>query len=145
MEKVIWYSLLGYIPVSCDTLALLVLQPGVTRQPLHRIYFSYIRITKPQDIQSHFKRRNIGCSFSCLTEKRRTNAPSEAVPALLRTLRVGEVRETIAVIMAFIKSNYNSLNQCFSAAGPRSGTGPWHQLYRAARICHFSFLSIFYQ
>jgi len=23
--------------------------------------------------------------------------------------------------------------QCFSNAGPRPGTGPWHQLYRAAR------------
>ena len=23
--------------------------------------------------------------------------------------------------------------QCFSTAGPRPGTGPWHQLYRAAR------------
>jgi len=39
-----------------------------------------------------------------------------------------------------------TLNQCFSTAGPRPGTGPWHQLrvYRAARgspgICHFSFL-----
>jgi len=22
---------------------------------------------------------------------------------------------------------------CFSTAGPRPGTGPWHQLYRAAR------------
>ena len=37
------------------------------------------------------------------------------------------------------------LEQCFSTAGPRPGTGPWHQLYRAARgspgICHFSFLS----
>jgi len=36
------------------------------------------------------------------------------------------------------------LEQCFSTAGPRPGTGPWHQLYRAARgspgICHFSFL-----
>jgi len=36
------------------------------------------------------------------------------------------------------------LDQCFSTAGPRPGTGPWHQLYRAARgsprICHFSFL-----
>jgi len=34
--------------------------------------------------------------------------------------------------------------QCFSTPGPRPGTGPWHQLYRAARdsprICHFSFL-----
>jgi len=36
---------------------------------------------------------------------------------------------------------YNSSNmphtehiaQCFSTAGPRPGTGPWHQLYRAAR------------
>jgi len=25
------------------------------------------------------------------------------------------------------------LNQCFSTAVPRPGTGPWHQLYRAAR------------
>ena len=39
------------------------------------------------------------------------------------------------------------VGQCFSTAGPRPGTGPWHQLYRAARgspaICHFSFLSNF--
>jgi len=37
-----------------------------------------------------------------------------------------------------------SVMQCFSTAGPRPSTGPWHQLYRAARgspgICHFSFL-----
>jgi len=25
------------------------------------------------------------------------------------------------------------LGQCFSTAGPRSVTGPWHQLYRATR------------
>jgi hypothetical protein len=41
------------------------------------------------------------------------------------------------------------LDQCFSTAGPRSGTGPWHQLYRATRgsrgICHFTFLSIFHE
>jgi len=41
------------------------------------------------------------------------------------------------------------LEQCFSTAGPRPGTGPWHQLYRAARgspgICHFSFLSSFHE
>jgi hypothetical protein len=41
------------------------------------------------------------------------------------------------------------LNQCFSTAGPRPGTGPWHQFYRAARgspgICHFSFLSNFHE
>jgi hypothetical protein len=36
------------------------------------------------------------------------------------------------------------LEQCFSTAGPRPGTGPWHQLYRVAKcslgICHFSFI-----
>jgi len=41
------------------------------------------------------------------------------------------------------------LHQCFSTAGPRPGTGPWHQLCRAARgspgICHFSFLSLFHE
>jgi len=39
---------------------------------------------------------------------------------------------------------FHVLRQCFSTAGPRPRTGPWHQLYRAARcspgICHFSFL-----
>jgi len=37
-----------------------------------------------------------------------------------------------------------AVEQCFSTAGPRPCTGPWHQLYRAATgshgICHFSFL-----
>ena len=41
------------------------------------------------------------------------------------------------------------LHQCFSTAGPRPGTGPWHQLYRAARdspgIRHFIFLSNFHE
>jgi hypothetical protein len=41
------------------------------------------------------------------------------------------------------------LRQCFSTAGPRPGTGLWHQLHRATRgspgICHFSILSIFYE
>ena len=39
------------------------------------------------------------------------------------------------------------LQQCFSTAGPRPGTGPLHQLYRAARgspgICHWMILQIF--
>jgi len=42
-----------------------------------------------------------------------------------------------------------TLEQCFSSAGPRPGTGPWHLLFRAARvspgICHFSFLSNFHE
>ena len=34
----------------------------------------------------------------------------------------------------FISSAITSaLYQCFSTAGPRSGTGTWHQLHRAAR------------
>ena len=41
------------------------------------------------------------------------------------------------------------VEQCFSTAGLRPGTGPWHQLYRAARgsprTCHFSFLSVFHE
>jgi len=27
----------------------------------------------------------------------------------------------------------NAVMECLSTAGPRPGTGPWHQLYRAAR------------
>jgi len=38
----------------------------------------------------------------------------------------------------------HELVQCFWTARLRPGTGPWHQLYRAARgspgICHFIFL-----
>jgi hypothetical protein len=41
------------------------------------------------------------------------------------------------------------LDQCFSTAGPRPVTRPWHYLYRAARgspgSYHFSFLSIFHE
>jgi hypothetical protein len=33
--------------------------------------------------------------------------------------------------------NYGYVNQCFPTAGPRPGTGPWHQLYRAARGKYF--------
>jgi len=37
-----------------------------------------------------------------------------------------------------------TVRQCFLTTRPWPGTGPWHQLYRAARgspgICHFSFL-----
>jgi len=48
-----------------------------------------------------------------------------------------------------IKMDDDALKHCFSTAGPRPGTGPWHQLYRAARgfpgNCHFSFLSIFHE
>jgi hypothetical protein len=38
--------------------------------------------------------------------------------------------------------NVSLVEQCFSTAGPRPGTGPWDQLYRAARSSPgiFSFL-----
>jgi len=32
-----------------------------------------------------------------------------------------------------IRYSVKHLDQCFSTARPRPGTGPWHQLYRAAR------------
>ena len=55
----------------------------------------------------------------------------------------------ISCQIIYIFFSHLSLLECFSTAGPRPGTGPWHQLYRAARgspgICHFSFLSIFYE
>ena len=47
------------------------------------------------------------------------------------------------------RTGHGGLEQCFSPAGPRPCTEPWHQLYRAARgspgICHFSFLSNFHE
>jgi len=43
----------------------------------------------------------------------------------------------------------NTSVQCFSSAWPRPDTGPWYQLYRAARgssgICQFSFLCNFHE
>ena len=48
----------------------------------------------------------------------------------------------------FVTQN-NNVWQCLSTDRPRSGTGPWHQLCRAARgspgICHFSFLRTFHE
>ena len=50
--------------------------------------------------------------------------------------------------IATTTGHWEALEQCFSTVGPRPGTGPCHQLYRAARgsagICHFSFLSNFH-
>jgi hypothetical protein len=45
----------------------------------------------------------------------------------------------------WLHGSFLTLGQCFSTTGPWPGTGPWHQLYRAMRICHFSFLSIFHE
>jgi len=57
------------------------------------------------------------------------------------------VRHTIYL---FVKFQYD-IYQCFTSAGPRPGTGPWHQLYRAARYspgienkfkCNFIFINM---
>ena len=64
-------------------------------------------------------------------------------------------KNCIAVCRLFGSVRHNTFSllkdyfvgQCFSTAGPRPDTVPWHQLYRAARdytgICHFSFLRNF--
>ena len=46
------------------------------------------------------------------------------------TDRLGTVLEVQELHKAF---QSHVLDQCFSTAGPRPGTGPWHHLYRAAR------------
>jgi hypothetical protein len=38
--------------------------------------------------------------------------------------------ETTTPVFEGVKTVY-ALDQSFSTAGPRPGTGPWHQLYRA--------------
>ena len=47
------------------------------------------------------------------------------------TLHQHSVRTASLVVHGVI--NKNCLDQSISTAGPRPGTGPWHQLYRAAR------------
>jgi hypothetical protein len=42
-------------------------------------------------------------------------------------------RNKLQYISLFAQFLAGSLGQCFSTAGPRPGTGPWYQLYRAAR------------
>jgi hypothetical protein len=59
-----------------------------------------------------------------------------------------EVNE-IGINVKKLWENVEGLEQCFSTAGPRPGTGPWHQLYRAARgspgSCHLNLLSVFHE
>lgn len=59
-----------------------------------------------------------GDFFSCLTDKRQPNAPTDPPPAFRRTPRLEEVqqsmtevRQTIAVITTVRKSNKNSLER----------------------------------
>ena len=58
---------------------------------------------------------------------------------------------THTLVTAFTSHKTYRLEQCFLTAGPRPGTGPWLQLYRAARgspgidnqfICNFLFVNM---
>jgi hypothetical protein len=60
-----------------------------------------------------------------------------------------QLLDDLKAMRGYWKFKEEALDQCFSTTGPRPGTGPWHQLYRAAigspGSCHFSFLSIFHE
>jgi len=62
----------------------------------------------------------------------------------LNKVRPVSILKIIRSVLVVSDCQTNTLEQCFSSAGPRPGTGPWHQLYRASRgspgICYFSFL-----
>jgi hypothetical protein len=45
--------------------------------------------------------------------------------------------DTAELAASMFRAIQVTLNQCFPTAGPRPGTGPWHQLYRAARGKYF--------
>jgi hypothetical protein len=75
-------------------------------------------------------------AFYCCVRIRKKNL-------FTRELSVGIV--TPITFMAWPFSYIDSVEQCFSTAGPRRSSGPWHPLYWAAKgssgICHFHFLS----
>ena len=91
------------------------------------------------------------CRHLCNVTVRKTNCLEEkCVPVLPRPPNI--LTWTDLGSNPFLRSERPApyrLHQCFSTAGPRPGTGPWHQLYRAARgspgICHFNFLSNFHE
>ena len=87
------------------------------------------------------RERVCGCACACVRVRARARARV--------CVRVGSVLLMYRYCVALLFSLWRefTINQCFSTARPRPGTGPWHQLYRVARgspgICHFSFLSNF--
>ena len=60
-----------------------------------------------------------------------------------------KLRIVITFVIVDVRAVRYFIEQCFSTVGPRPGTEPWHQLYRAARgspgICCFSFLCSFHE
>jgi hypothetical protein len=71
---------------------------------------------QPEDRSITFL-RNLNQTARCNTEKVR--APYRRSPGAVRTSNL---------------TRLDVLEQCFSTAGPRPGTGPWHQLYRVPRL-----------
>jgi hypothetical protein len=104
---------------------------------------------------------NIEVAWSCgrptLKWEGNRNKQTEFINKTMQVLSAGRKFRSPNCDVALIRKSSVSetvfssvpLGQCFSTAGLRPGTGPRHQFYRAARdspgICHFSFLSIFYE
>ena len=86
------------------------------------------------------------CLFVCVTEDR--ILPQKLYYRSYLTENTPLVHYNVMRRITKFRSTTARIYQCFSTAGPRPGTGPWHQLYRTARgypgICHFSFLSSFH-
>jgi hypothetical protein len=62
------------------------------------------------------------------------------VPPLSRVLYRFIYNNLLGILFSSILCtcpNQRNLCQCYPTAGPRPGTGPWHQFYRAARGKYF--------
>ena len=90
---------------------------------------------------------NIGCLFFCSTDMRRSNAPPDALPALLSRPGVGEVeqsmtggRQTVALTVTCRKSNKNSLEH---RAGVYRSTSKKHPIVKDVREDYCAFCPLF--
>jgi hypothetical protein len=59
--------------------------------------------------------------------------PSESQPHSAWPSGIGQVGLFRSATRTLLGVGSNHLHQCFSTAGPRPGTRPWHQLYQAVR------------
>jgi len=77
---------------------------------------------------NYFQNPNIGinvsrnCANSLVREIEFLGLPFELLP-----------QDVAQFLVSYYCKSNTTLEQCFSTAGSRPSTGPWHQLYRAAR------------
>ena len=73
---------------------------------------------------------SLSCSCSCLNIlKPRLRVSTGEVQTKFQRLKTGPIQ-----LRKYTPTEKHAgPENCFSTAGPRSGTGTWHQLYRAAR------------